>query len=59
MTEAPIIETSDVVDPADAAVLSAGLDEYADFYRRNGWRAFGEVPCDPPGTGRVFFTKEP
>jgi GNAT superfamily N-acetyltransferase len=28
------------------------------FYRRNGWRVFGEVPCDPPGTSRVFMTKD-
>ncbi|TBO60377.1 GNAT family N-acetyltransferase [Streptomyces kasugaensis] len=29
-----------------------------DFYRRHGWRAFGEIPCDPPGTSRVFMTKD-
>jgi GNAT superfamily N-acetyltransferase len=28
------------------------------FYERNGWRVFGEVPCQPPGTSRVFMTKE-
>ncbi len=28
------------------------------FYARNGWRAFGEIPCDPPGTSRVFMSKE-
>jgi GNAT superfamily N-acetyltransferase len=28
------------------------------FYERNGWRVFGEVPCDPPGTSRVFLTKD-
>lgn len=27
------------------------------FYRRNGWTEFGRVPCDPPGTARVFMTK--
>jgi GNAT superfamily N-acetyltransferase len=27
------------------------------FYQRNGWRVFGEIPCDPPGTSRVFMTK--
>jgi GNAT superfamily N-acetyltransferase len=27
------------------------------FYERLGWRVFGEVPCDPPGTSRVFLTK--
>jgi GNAT superfamily N-acetyltransferase len=27
------------------------------FYQRNGWRVFGEVACDPPGTSRIFMTK--
>jgi GNAT superfamily N-acetyltransferase len=28
------------------------------FYQRHGWEEFGRVPCDPPGTARVFFRKE-
>jgi GNAT superfamily N-acetyltransferase len=28
------------------------------FYRKHGWRQLGEVACDPPGTSRVFMTKE-
>ena len=28
------------------------------FYERHGWRTFGDIPCDPPGTSRVFMTKE-
>ncbi len=28
------------------------------FYERHGYREFGRVPCDPPGTARVFMTKE-
>jgi len=28
------------------------------FYERHGWREFGRIPCDPPGTSRVFMTKE-
>jgi len=28
------------------------------FYERLGYREFGRVPCDPPGTARVFMTKE-
>jgi hypothetical protein len=28
------------------------------FYARHGWRVFGEIPCDPPGTSRVFMTKD-
>ena len=27
------------------------------FYERRGWRRFGEIACDPPGTSRIFFTK--
>jgi len=27
------------------------------FYERHGWRRFGEVACDPPGTSRIFLTK--
>jgi GNAT superfamily N-acetyltransferase len=27
------------------------------FYERLGWKVFGEVPCDPPGTSRIFLTK--
>ncbi len=28
-----------------------------EFYARHGWEEFGRVPCDPPGTTRVFFRK--
>jgi GNAT superfamily N-acetyltransferase len=27
------------------------------FYERHGWRVFGEIACDPPGTSRIFMTK--
>ncbi|MCC8949390.1 GNAT family N-acetyltransferase [Bradyrhizobium sp. Arg62] len=27
------------------------------FYARNGWKDCGRTPCDPPGTFRVFMTK--
>jgi GNAT superfamily N-acetyltransferase len=27
------------------------------FYERLGWSRFGEVPCAPPGTSRIFLTK--
>ena len=27
------------------------------FYQRLGWTQFGEIPCDPPGTSRVFLHK--
>jgi GNAT superfamily N-acetyltransferase len=28
------------------------------FYERLGYRVFGTIPCDPPGTSRLFFVKE-
>jgi len=28
------------------------------FYQHLGWRVFGEIPCNPPGTSRVFLTKD-
>lgn len=28
------------------------------FYQKHGWRVFGDIPCDPPGTSRVFLTKD-
>jgi len=28
------------------------------FYERLGWRIFGKIACDPPGTSRVFMTKD-
>lgn len=28
------------------------------FYKKHGWREFGNFPCDPPGTSRIFLTKE-
>jgi hypothetical protein len=29
-----------------------------DFYVKHGWTVFGQVPCDPPGTSRVFLSKD-
>lgn len=40
-----------------AAVLYTISFQAPDFYRKQGWQAFGEVACDPPGTSRVFMTK--
>ena len=28
------------------------------FYERHGYRAFGTISCDPPGTSRVFLVKD-
>ncbi|MFF1648935.1 GNAT family N-acetyltransferase [Streptomyces sp. NPDC058240] len=41
-----------------AAVLYTITFQAPDFYRKQGWKRLGEVPCDPPGTSRVFMTKE-
>jgi GNAT superfamily N-acetyltransferase len=41
-----------------AAVLYTISFQAPRFYERLGWRVFGEIPCDPPGTSRVFLTKE-
>ncbi len=27
------------------------------FYERHGWREFGRISCNPPGTSRLFMTK--
>ncbi|WP_439865020.1 GNAT family N-acetyltransferase [Pseudomonas antarctica] len=27
------------------------------FYEKHGWVRFGEVPCDPEGSSRVFLSK--
>ncbi|RON57670.1 GNAT family N-acetyltransferase [Pseudomonas frederiksbergensis] len=27
------------------------------FYEKHGWQRFGEVPCKPEGTSRVFLSK--
>jgi hypothetical protein len=29
-----------------------------EFYRRNGWRAFGAVPAETGGISRIFLTKD-
>jgi GNAT superfamily N-acetyltransferase len=41
-----------------AGVLLTISFQAPEFYKRLGWRVFGEVPCDPPGTSRVFLTKD-
>ena len=28
------------------------------FYERHGWTRFGEIACLPPGTSRIFLTKQ-
>jgi hypothetical protein len=41
-----------------AGVLHTISFQAPGFYARHGWRMFGEIPCDPPGTSRVFMTKD-
>ncbi|GIG55977.1 N-acetyltransferase [Longispora fulva] len=41
-----------------SAVLYTISFQAPDFYKRHGWQVFGEIPCDPPGTTRVFMTKD-
>ena len=28
------------------------------FYEKHGWTRFGELPCEPPGSSRVFLSKQ-
>ncbi|GIG62650.1 N-acetyltransferase [Longispora fulva] len=41
-----------------SAVLYTISFQAPDFYKQHGWQVFGEIPCDPPGTSRVFMTKD-
>ena len=41
-----------------SAVLYTISFQAPEFYKRHGWRVFGEIGCDPPGTSRIFMTKE-
>lgn len=40
-----------------SAVLYTLSFQVPEFYEKNGWQRFGEVPCDPQGTSRVFMSK--
>jgi GNAT superfamily N-acetyltransferase len=41
-----------------AGVLYTISFQAPDFYERHGWRRFGEVPCLPEGTRRIFLSKQ-
>jgi GNAT superfamily N-acetyltransferase len=41
-----------------SAVLYTISFQAPDFYVKHGWTVFGQVPCDPPGTSRVFLSKD-
>ncbi|SMD06071.1 GNAT family N-acetyltransferase [Kibdelosporangium aridum] len=40
------------------AVLYTISFQAPEFYQRNGWQKFGEIPSNPPGPSRVFMTKD-
>ncbi|MFE7039789.1 GNAT family N-acetyltransferase [Streptomyces atratus] len=40
------------------AVLYTITFQAPGFYHKQGWKHLGEVPCDPPGTSRIFMSKE-
>jgi len=41
-----------------AAVLYTINFQAPGFYERHGWRRFGDIACEPPGTSRIFLTKQ-
>lgn len=41
-----------------SAVLYTISFQAPDFYVKHGWTVFGQVPCDPPGTSRIFLRKD-
>jgi GNAT superfamily N-acetyltransferase len=58
---------SDVIEQAEeeakrrgcrASVLYTISFQAPGFYERHGYRVFGTIPCDPPGTSRVFMVKD-
>lgn len=40
-----------------AAVVYTLSFQAPGFYERHGYRVFGTIDCEPPGTSRVFMTK--
>ena len=40
-----------------AAVLYTISFQAPGFYERHGYRVFGAIDCEPPGTSRLFMTK--
>jgi GNAT superfamily N-acetyltransferase len=41
-----------------AAVLYTISFQAPGFYARHGWQRFGEIPCLPSGTSRIFMSKQ-
>jgi GNAT superfamily N-acetyltransferase len=40
-----------------AAVLYTISFQAPEFYERHGYRRFGMIDCQPPGTSRIFLSK--
>ena len=40
-----------------AAVLYTISFQAPGFYERHGYRVFGTIDCAPPGTSRIFMSK--
>lgn len=38
-------------------LLHTNTFQAPEFYKRYGWREYGNFPSDPPGTARIFLTK--
>jgi hypothetical protein len=44
-----------------AVLITIGIDGAPDFFNEHGWRVFGTIPLgppNPPGTNRLFMTKD-
>jgi GNAT superfamily N-acetyltransferase len=41
-----------------AAVLYTISFQAPEFYEKCGWSRFGDIPCDPPGSSRIFMRKQ-
>jgi GNAT superfamily N-acetyltransferase len=39
-------------------LLHTNTFQAPEFYKKHGWREYGNFPSDPPGTSRIFFTKD-
>ena len=50
-------EKSGIDDSRPLAVVVSDPDSDGLGSRVLGWRVFGEIPCEPPGTSRIFMTK--
>jgi GNAT superfamily N-acetyltransferase len=52
-----IMETEAMARGCQTGFLMTASFQAPGFYARHGWTEFGRIPCDPPGSARVFFSK--